>query len=325
MYNRLFIAKNLLKENGILICAIDHYELFNLGLLCDEIFGEENQIGVISVEIKPEGRTSKQKEIAYSNEFYLIYASEIEKSNINNTNLEEEEESLIQYKFKDNISKYKLRDFMRTGGTSTPEERPNSYYPIYFLEKTKKILLENIDGSIEINPIDSKGKKRVWRKTPNSCLNLIKENNLVVEMKRGNYKVLIKDRIKNKGKYTSFWYDRKYNATAYGTNLLKNIIGENYFDFPKSLYAVLDFLKLTSKKDSTVLDFFAGSGTTGHAVLELNKKDGGNRKFILCTNNENNNGNGHGGIAETVCYPRIQKIKKIDGDSKPMLLKCLFQ
>ena len=136
MYNRLFIAKNLLKENGILICAIDHYELFNLGLLCDEIFGEENQIGVISVEIKPEGRTSKQKEIAYSNEFYLIYASEIEKSNINNTNLEEEEESLIQYKFKDNISKYKLRDFMRTGGTSTPEERPNSYYPIYFLEKT---------------------------------------------------------------------------------------------------------------------------------------------------------------------------------------------
>ena len=314
MYNRLFIAKNLLKENGILICAIDHYELFNLGLLCDEIFGEENQIGVISVEIKPEGRTSKQKEIAYSNEFYLIYASEIEKSNINNTNLEEEEESLIQYKFKDNISKYKLRDFMRTGGTSTPEERPNSYYPIYFLEKTKKILLENIDGSIEINPIDSKGKKRVWRKTPNSCLNLIKENNLVVEMKRGNYKVLIKDRIKNKGKYTSFWYDRKYNATAYGTNLLKNIIGENYFDFPKSLYAVLDFLKLTSKKDSTVLDFFAGSGTTGHAVLELNKKDGGNRKFILCTNNENNNGNGHGGIAETVCYPRIQKV--IEGYKK---------
>ena len=65
--------------------------------------------------------------------------------------------------------------------------------------------------------------KRVWRKTPNSCLNLIKENNLVVEMKRGNYKVLIKDRIKNKGKYTSFWYDRKYNATAYGTNIIRKL------------------------------------------------------------------------------------------------------
>ncbi|MDP3758668.1 MAG: DNA methyltransferase, partial [Candidatus Daviesbacteria bacterium] len=82
---------------------------------------------------------------------------------------------------------------------------------------------------------------------------------------------------------------------------LENILGEKIFDFPKSLYLLFDALKLTAKSDATILDFFAGSGTTGHAVLELNKKDGGNRKFILCTNNENN-------IATDVSYPRIKKV-----------------
>jgi len=89
---------------------------------------------------------------------------------------------------------------------------------------------------------------------------------------------------------------------------LKNIFGDKRFDYPKSLYLVLDILKITSKENAVILDFFAGSGTTGHAVLELNNEDGGSRQFILCTNNENNNGNGHGGIAEGVCYPRIKKV-----------------
>ena len=78
------------------------------------------------------------------------------------------------------------------------------------------------------------------------------------------------------------------------------ILGGKKFDFPKSLYLLIDTLKLTSTKNSTVLDFFAGSGTTGHAVLELNKQDGGKRKFILCTNNENN-------IAEEVTYERLKE------------------
>ena len=90
--------------------------------------------------------------------------------------------------------------------------------------------------------------------------------------------------------------------------MLKRILGKKIFDYPKSVYLVWDILKLTSKKDSIVLDFFAGSGTTGHAVLELNNEDGGNRQFIICTNDENNNNNESGGIAEAVCYPRIKKV-----------------
>lgn len=99
------------------------------------------------------------------------------------------------------------------------------------------------------------------------------------------------------------WLDQKYQSEFHGTNLLKKMLGKNIFDYPKSLYLLIDILKLTTKKNSVILDFFAGSGTTGHAVLEINKQDNGFRSFILTTNNENE-------IAEEVCYPRIKKAIK---------------
>jgi len=102
----------------------------------------------------------------------------------------------------------------------------------------------------------------------------------------------------------NLWTDKKYFPEFQGTNLLKKIIGEGKFNYPKSLYAVMDTVKLMTSDQGIVLDFFAGSGTTGHAVLELNKEDNGTRQFILCTNNENK-------IAEDVTYPRIKKV--IDG------------
>ena len=114
---------------------------------------------------------------------------------------------------------------------------------------------------------------------------------------------------KDYGTYKTVWTDKKYDASEYGTKLLREILPKCDFDFPKSLYTVYDclFAVVGSRPNANVLDFFAGSGTTGHAVLEMNKIDGGNRKFILCTNNENNNG-GNGGIAESVCYPRIKAV-----------------
>jgi adenine-specific DNA-methyltransferase len=101
------------------------------------------------------------------------------------------------------------------------------------------------------------------------------------------------------------WFDSKYSANNHGTQFLNQILDKDSFSFPKSIYAVIDSLKAASNenKNITVLDFFAGSGTTGHAVLELNKQDGGNRKFILCTNNENK-------ICEEVTYERIKRVIK---------------
>ena len=100
----------------------------------------------------------------------------------------------------------------------------------------------------------------------------------------------------------SVWHGTKYDASTYGSELLTEIIGENDFPYPKSIYAVMDCIEsMTSNKNATILDFFAGSGTTGHAVLSMNEKDGGNRKFILCTNNE-------GAICTDICYPRLKNV-----------------
>jgi adenine-specific DNA-methyltransferase len=101
----------------------------------------------------------------------------------------------------------------------------------------------------------------------------------------------------------TLWKEARHSATSHGTKLLIDILGKNSFSYPKSLYLVQDCLKYWSNPNAVILDFFAGSGTTGHAVMLLNNEDGGNRQFILCTNNEND-------ICTDVCYPRIQKVIK---------------
>ena len=139
------------------------------------------------------------------------------------------------------------------------------------------------------------------------------EGDFVIKPNKTSYQVLLKDRIKSGRKPKTMWSHPKYDASSHGTNLLKEIFeGDKLFDYPKSLHAVIDTLKVSlakEKDDALILDFFAGSGTTGHATLELNKEDGGNRQFILCTNNENK-------IAEEVTYPRIKKVIQGYGDTE---------
>lgn len=132
----------------------------------------------------------------------------------------------------------------------------------------------------------------------------VKREDIVIRQNGKKFTVVMKDRIKEGRKAKTVWVDPKYDASSHGTVLLQTILNKRkVFNYPKSLYATIETLKVLIKtnKNALVLDFFAGSGTTGHAVLELNKDDGGNRQFILCTNNENN-------IAIDVCYPRVAKV-----------------
>lgn len=308
MSKRLRLAKNLLADDGIIIVTIDDYELFPLGMLMDEIFREENKLANITVLSKKSGRTT-DKFFATCHEYYLVYARNYSEAKIEMFDLTPDQAA--QYKYTDDVSNYKWRDFLRTGGFSTPSERPNSFYPIYFNEKTQIISVEKIDDSIEIFPIDSKGQKRVWRQTKPSLIELIKFGDIKIEKnKQGKYTVRIKDRLKTGIKPKTVWDSPKYDASSHGTKLLESILGKSrMFDFPKSIYAVIDAIEIVtrSKKDAIILDFFAGSGTTGHAVLELNKKDGGKRQFILCTDNEDNNGTGTK-IAKDICYPRVRNV-----------------
>lgn len=302
MKKRLLLSKSLLSPNGIIIATIDDYEIFPLGLLMDEVFGEQNRMATVTVLNKKSGRTT-DKFFATCHEYYLFYANDINNATVNKQGLNSDD--IEQYKLEDEISKYKWRDFLRTGGYSTPEERPNSYYPIYYNEKTEEVTIEKNNNLVEILPIDSKGHKRVWRQTRPSLLKLISNGDIKITKNRlGQYSVRIKDRVKEGIKPKTVWDNPLYDASTHGTKLLEKMLRKSkMFDFPKSVYAVRDAIKILTShnKDTIILDFFAGSGTTGHAVMMLNQDDGGNRKFILCTNNENK-------IAEEVTYSRIKAV-----------------
>lgn len=307
MNKRLRLARNLLKEDGIIVVTIDDYELFTLGLLMDEVFFENNKIGTLVVESNPRGRTTN-KFFATSHEYWLVYAKNINVASIVNLPLTEEQKKL--FNLEDEVSPYRLLSFRRSGGLSTPEERPNSHYPIFYSEKNGKIDIKPFKNAISILPLDTSGRKRVWRQTRPSLMEAVERGDIIIKKNGKGYVVYMKDRIKEGRKPKTVWINPKYDASSHGTILLDKILNRRKaFDYPKSLYAVLDALSVlvADKKDAVVLDFFAGSGTTGHAVLELNKRDSGKRQFILCTDNQDNNGSGTK-IASDICYPRIKNV-----------------
>lgn len=301
MSKRLRLARQLLSNRGILICAIDDYEFAGLKLLCDMIFKEQNRLGTLVVVHNPRGRND-DKFFASQHEYLLVYAKNIDNANIADFNLEEKDKT--QYNKNDGISFYAETSFVRTGNNSKRSERPNLYYPIFFNEETNKLSLTKHNAQWEeLLPLDSKGEEKCWRWGKETFLQL-KDTELFVKKVKGKNRIYKKRRLKEEtGKRPkTVWYDAKYDASSNGIMLLKKIFGtDNSFNYPKSLFAVKDIIQITSKTNSLILDFFAGSGTTGHAVMELNKEDGGNRQFILCTNNENN-------ICEEVTFPRIKKV-----------------
>lgn len=297
MYSRLSIAKNLLAETGFLICSIDHHELFNLGLLCDSIYGEKNRLGIVTILHNPKGR-NLSKFLSENSEYYLIYTNNFDNSAFNNVAISENVKR--KFNLEDSSGRYRLENFIRARTESLKINKPKFWYPIYVSKDLKVITSKKKEGYFTVFPKTNNGDF-AW-KTIQATFDRNNNNNYFkADMNNDSKQIEIKHKYREKEILKNVWVDKKYHSEFHGTNLLKAIIGANQFSFPKSLHAVLDSLKITSKKNSIILDFFAGSGTTGHAVLELNKQDGGNRQFILCTNNEGN-------IAEEICYPRLKKV-----------------
>ena len=296
MEKRIKLARNLLTKKGFFVVSIDHYELFSLGLLCDKIFGEENRIGVISVIHKAGGR-NQAKFLAPSNEFMLIYGKNKKNMKFNDISLNEENRN--RFNLKDEKGRYMLINFLRDHIDNLREKKPNLWYPIYVNKDLKEISFKEKENFEKILPISNSGREMSWKTLKETFLEDYKNGE--IEILKENNKINIYRKYREKEILKTHWNDKKYNSTHYGTRLIREIIGKEKFNFPKSLYLIEDILKISSKKNSIILDFFAGSGTTGHAVLKLNKEDKGNRQFILCTNNENK-------ICEEVAYPRIQKV-----------------
>ena len=140
--------------------------------------------------------------------------------------------------------------------------------------------MEKVSDYEEVLPITDSGREMTWLTKPETFMKRFKAGEVVIKREEG--KIVIYRKFREQQIITTHWIAPKYNATSHGTILLENILGRSVeVSYPKSLYVVLDLLKLTTDPDDIVLDFFAGSGTTAHAVLELNKLDNGNRKFIL--------------------------------------------
>jgi len=299
MNKRLKLARTLLKETGIICVTIDENEQAQLKLLLDEIFGENNYLGTVCIRNNPSGRTRKS-EISLQHEYALFYSKNKNKKGIDTLYIPPEDKTHNYRQDKDG-SWYEKRNLRRG---RKREEKPKRFFPIYVSPKNFEISITKKPGFVEVLPIDEFGHELTWDRDKEKIEDLYRKKEVWAEKTKNGYQIFFKFRPNLEIGETpkSLWLDPKYSSREYGIRILKEIFGESPFEYPKSLYAVMDCIKaMNSSKNILVLDFFAGSGTTGHAVLELNKEDGGNRQFILCTNNENN-------ICTDVCYPRIKKV-----------------
>ena len=305
MYPRLKLARNLLTQDGIIVIAMDQSELVNLAKICDEIFGETNQIGIVTVVHKPEGR-NQEKFFGTSNEYALYYAKDKEKANFQNVVLDPSIAN--KYDKTDEKGNYRLQNFIRMtdGKLAYREVRPKFWYPIFANIETGELSIDRKklkEPIIEIYPRTKVGVEMSWKSLPDSAQLLIKAGELVLEKDKDNF-YSIMEKIRETQVIKTHWIRKEYNAIQYGTKVVNDLLGAKIFDFPKSIYLLEDTLKLCMNKNDMVLDFFSGSATTAHACMQLNEKDNGNRKYIMvqlpekCAENTEAYKNGYSSICE---------------------------
>ena len=270
MDKRLEISKNLLSSRGTIFISIDDNELSQLKLLCDEIFGERNFIAC-PVRRRRKSQANLSKNISTIHEYVLIYRKNIE----HELNKVEANLDLDSFKNPDNDPRgpYTTMPCTNRGGTKYSVVTPTGNV----IEDEWRFKKQTYDQLFEDNrivfPRGGKGKPR--------------------------YKLFLSEKQRG-GVIPNSWWD-ELESNQEGAALLKQILGEDAFSNPKPVGLITFIEKLSTLKDSTILDFFAGSGTTLHATMQLNAEDGGHRRCILATNNEN-------GICENVTYERNRRV-----------------
>lgn len=292
MNKRLKLAKQLLSDKGVIFISIDDNEQAQLKLLCDEVLGSRNFLGLIS---RATGTTTGQDtgSLGKSCDYMLCYSL---KYNYQIGGIPLSTKDLERYSLTDENGNFSILQLRRTGGEDRREDRPTMFFPITAPDGT------------DVYPYGPTGYESRWRVGPQKVKEMRKQNLLYFKKdKKDEWKVYYKFYSDNKTKRPSnLWIDLDGNKKAQIE--LKDVLGEKAFDTPKPIQLIKRILELTSRTDSTILDFFAGSGTTLHATMQINSEDGGHRKCILVTNNENN-------ICEEVTYERNKRV--IQGYTTP--------
>lgn len=305
MYSRLKLARNLLNNTGVIFISIDDNEQANLKKICDEIFGEKNFIGIFCINSTPNARDYGH--IGKMHEYALFYAK-----NIEYTTTQLIPEVNKKFSFEDKNGGFNIHPLYNSNEAFTPQNRPNLYYPFYVNPNKVdengfyEISLEKKLNYIEVYPPKSvkNGVQFVWRwgKEEKSRENLNKE--IVGYKIDGEYRIVQK--MRNSAKLIrSFLYESGYTSRK-GTAEVEEILGEKIFSFPKPVELLKLFLQAGTNKESIVLDFFSGSGTTAQAIMELNMQDHGNRKYILIQIPENVKSNKY----NTICDIGEERIRR---------------
>lgn len=326
MDSRLSASRYLLKQTGLIEVAIDDYEFRYINCLLDITYGIDNSISNIAILTNPKGRD--QGFIAQAHDYTLMYAFDKRYCSTNNFILSEEE---LKKKFSKSQGDQALRELplKRTGSGKRREDRPYMFFPfIYNIEQNKlnvipedeytqiyqaesnsfndafvEVLKKKYEsaGNAFILPLSENNEYFRWRWGYKSCASGCENGVLFAKQVRsGNYVVYQYDFADDEQTPKSLWFGERYDASSKGTNLLENIIPQNPFDYPKSIFTVMDNVSIGTDGTDMVLDFFAGSATTGHAVIELNRTiEDSSRKYILVEMGEYFN---------TVTLPRMKKV-----------------
>lgn len=310
MQDRLALSKNLMPSNGVLIAAIDDAQQRELSQLLTMTFGAE-LLGTICVRSNPSGRPTKSG-YAVAHE-YLFFVGKSEKSGIGR--LPPTPEQMARFNQVDELGSFEWRNLRREGSNSDRSKRRWLFYPIYIDGKNIRVPrlsedLKNETWIVEeapkksekvVYPLNEQGDEKTWRWEWQTVMNNL--SSLEVRPDRtGKDYVYVKRRPNDAGVVSvSSWFDAKYSATEHGTALLKSLFGKNPFTYPKSLHAVIDSIYIGGAvySKSMIIDYFGGSGTTAHAVINLNKSDKGGRKYILVEQNM---------YFDEILRPRIQKV-----------------
>lgn len=294
LYDRLTIADNLVDSLGFRITAIDHAECFNLGKIQDYIYGEDNRLAIVSVQHNPKGR-NQAKFFSENIEYLFFYAKDAVKSDFRQVAISDD--VLATFTLSDENGKYRYENYIRARTVWSHANRPDNWYPIYVSQDLKDITSDYHEGYYELYPITDQGEFS-WKNVKETFDELNKKKGYFIATK-DNGKIILQHKYYEQEVLKNLWIDKKYQSEFNGTNVLKAMIPNNGFDYPKSIYAVEDCIKLCAEKKDVVLDYFGGSGTTAHSVINLNKKDNGSRYFILVE---------MGHHFDTVLRPRVEKV-----------------
>ena len=311
--NRLQVSNGLLQEDGILCAAIDDVEYPYLQMVLAKLFSNASSLGTAVVRSNPAGRSTPTG-FSSSHE-YAIYFSKRPGAAVGR--LPRTEAQNKRYKSQDKTGNYEWVNFRKHGGLNAYRTaRPRLFYPIYvadsgrirvpavsWVESTGAYHVEDSPQGDEtvVWPISDRGEEKTWKWGKETLLTNLSE--FCAKPNRvGKTNIYMKSRKKGDGILPSTWWDKKvYSASEHGTRALIDLFGDALgFPFPKAAGLVEDCIRATGcESQSIVLDYFAGSGTTGHAVINLNREDGGDRKFILMEMGEH---------FDTVLLPRIKKV-----------------